>query len=78
MNTYVIAHTNLFDNSLTLEIVTANTPDEAIWKHSKLQDPCWQPEDAGDNLEEIKEYLFNCDVLASVIEVGLISVLPDG
>ena len=69
MKTFVVAYSNFFDNDLTLEIVTADTPEEAIWKHSKLQDPCWLPEDIDDEVEVIKEYLFNCDVLAAVIEI---------
>lgn len=69
MKTFVVAYTNFFDNDLTLEIVTADTPEEAIWKHSKLLDPCWKKTDAGDNVEDIKQYLFNTDVLATVIEI---------
>jgi hypothetical protein len=71
MKTFVVAHTNFFDNDLTQEIVTADTPEEAIWKHSKLLDPCWEHLDAGDNVEDIEEYLFNSDILASVIEIPI-------
>lgn len=69
MKTFVVAYMSFFDNDLTQEIVTADTPQEAIWKHSKLQDPCWDPTEAGKDVETIKEYLFGCDVLAAVIEV---------
>lgn len=71
MKTFVVAYMNFFDNDLIQEIVTADTPEEAIWKHSKLLDPCWKPSEVGDNVEDMVQYLFDCDTLASVIEISL-------
>ncbi len=70
MKTFVVAYVSLFDNDLTQEIVTADTPEEAIWKHSKFADPCWEPSEAGDKLEDIEGYLFDCDILATVTEIA--------
>jgi len=69
MKRYAVAYMNFFDNDLTMEIVTADTPQEAIWKHSKLLDPCWRQLDIGDHVEDIKEYLFDGEIAADVIEI---------
>ena len=70
MKTFVVAYMNFFDNDLTQEVVTADTPEQAFWKHSKLQDSGWESRDAGNSVEEIREYLFGCDILSAVIEIA--------
>ena len=69
MTRFAVAYMNLFDNDLTIEEVTAETPEEAIWKHTKLQDPCWEEQfkDIENDLEVIREELFSTDVLAAVL-----------
>jgi len=75
MYTFVVAYTNAYDNDLTQEIVTADTQEEAIWKHSKLADPCWDREAAGESLDDIERHMFDCDVLVSVIEIPVASAV---
>ena len=68
---YAVAYVNLFDNDLTIEIVEADTPKEAIKKHTRLADAChaeWVAE-MPEDLEEIKEVFFDGDTLVDVIEL---------
>jgi len=69
---YAVGYVNFFDNELILEVVSANSLREAILSHSKLRvedDPHtdhWL-DSAPDEIEEIKEYFFDADILVSAI-----------
>jgi hypothetical protein len=70
MGTFAVAYMSFFDNELIIEVVTAETPEEALWRHSKLQDPCWEEATAEDDLDAMKECLWNTDILVNVIEIN--------
>ncbi len=70
---YVVGHISFFDNDLILELVDAKDEHEAFWKHSKLQDACWDDcvrDTLGMNSEELQAWSFGLDMLVSVLELS--------
>ncbi len=77
MDTFIVGYMNLFDNDLILECVEADTTNEAIWKHSKLQgedwDACKPPTDTMST-ENVKQFFFDLDTVVGVIGIpGLVN-----
>lgn len=69
---YVVGYISFFDNYLILERIDAKNEHEAFWKHSKLQDDCWEiskKETKGMDSEELQAWSFDCDMLVSVLEI---------
>ena len=68
MNKYAVAYMNLFDNDLTIEFVEAPNDIEAIYKHTKMLD-IDNETDTSIDLEELKQQLFDGDILVDVKKV---------
>lgn len=72
---FAVAVANPFDNDITIEIIVADSLKQAIMAHSafnssksKADYDKWF-EEIPDELEEIKEFFFNGDVLVSATEI---------
>lgn len=73
MRRFVVGYINCSDNNLVLEEVSANSPHEAFWKHSKLQDDWWGDSvnvTKGMNSEELQDWSFDFDMSVSVLELS--------
>lgn len=66
MRTYVVAVLNFFDNEIKMEKIFANDPKEALFKHSSLTG---YRLDNQASLEDIYSDLFDCDIVAEVMEI---------
>ena len=69
MPKYVVASIDFLENEIHLEIITANTWQEAWVAHSKS---LWDKDDTtleGLSLEEAKEICFNSDCMMNHIEI---------
>jgi len=72
MRQFAVGYINFYDNELTVEIVEADTEQEARWKHSK-NDPTGWGDISGTDLmdrKEFKEWCFDCDMMVDVIEIS--------
>lgn len=67
MRRFAVGYFSAFDGELTVEIVEADSIQEAIGKHPRIKSEDWNqlPED----LEEIKDYFFNADAGIDVVEI---------
>lgn len=63
MKTYVVGVVNLFDNNLLLEKIDAMSEIEALLKHSSLVGF------EASSTDDIYQELFDCDIVAGVIEI---------
>lgn len=73
MSRFVVGYVNSFDNELILEEVSANSPHEAFWGHSKMQSDDWNEmkEATKDmNSEQLQAWSFDFDMLVSVLELS--------
>ena len=73
MKRYVVGYLNCFDNNLVLEEISADSPHDALWKHSKLQDDNWGDcvnDTKGMDSEELQDWGFDFDMSVSVLEVS--------
>ncbi len=73
MKNYVVGYINFFDNELILEEISASSPSEAFWKHSKLQYDGWdenQESTKGMDAEELQAWSFDFDMVVSVLELS--------
>lgn len=66
---YAVGYCDTFDNDLKLEIIEATDEREALKKHSKFAVTTELSLDEFPDMESIYEFLFNCDVIASVLEI---------
>ncbi len=72
---FAVAHASTFDNDITIEIIVADSLKQAIMAHSAFSIPESKPdydkwfEEMPDELEEIKEFFFNGDILVSAMEI---------
>ncbi len=73
MKKYAVGHISFFDHILKVEIVEANTPKEALLKHSDFDTDDidfkeWLNELPND-MDEIKSMFYNVDATVDVIEI---------
>ncbi len=69
---YVVGYINFFDNELILEEVSANSPHEAFWAHSKLRSDDWDANKEatkGMDSEELQDWGWDSDMSVSVLEL---------
>lgn len=75
MSRFAVAHSCCFENDLTIEIIWADNLKAAILKHSAFNKPKSVPdydkwfEDMPDNLEEIKDFFFDGDILVDAVKI---------
>jgi hypothetical protein len=71
MKRFVVAYVDFFDHHMTLEVVEAETEQDARWMHSKTKSG-WEPnreETDAMNHDDFQGWCFNSDFLVSVVEV---------
>lgn len=61
---YVVGYLDFFDNEMLLEQIQADSPEDAVAKHSKLSKSFLPAK-----LEEMQEHLFNSDTVIDVLEI---------
>lgn len=72
---FAIAHASTFDNDITIEIIVAASLKQAIMAHSAFNKPDSGPdydkwfEGMPNELEDIKEFFLNGDVLVGATEI---------
>lgn len=72
---FAIAHADCMDNDIIIEIIVADSLKQAIMAHSAFNKPESKPdydkwlEEMPDELEDIKEFFFNGDVLVGATEI---------
>lgn len=70
---FAVAHANLFDNELKVEILEGSNWRDALLRHSvfvsMLADCPEYLDDIPKDLEEAKDYFFNGDALIDVIPI---------
>ena len=69
MSKYAVGYLNYFNNDMSIEIIEANNWKEALFMHSELEGDKDRQEDCGDTLEDVKHYLFDCDIAVDVIKI---------
>lgn len=72
MKRYVVGYLNCFDNDMILEVVEADSPSEAFWKHSKLKSDDWGPNQEitkGMSSKELQDWAFDFDMSVAVLEL---------
>lgn len=66
MKKFVVGYLNFFDNDLLMEVVSASSYEEAIMNCSYVREFDF-PKDS--TFEDMKDILFNCDIVISAIEI---------
>lgn len=72
MKRYVVGYLNYFDNNMILEVVEADSPSDALWKHSKLKSDDWGPNQEitqGMSPKELQDWAFEFDTSVAVLEL---------
>lgn len=75
MRKFIVAHANLFDNELHIEIIEEATEALAIYnskvmeKWVDIDKATWLEEYKNEELEELKEYFFDVDIILNVLEL---------
>lgn len=68
MKRFAVGHYDLMDNVLSIEIVSAETWQEAVHKHSKFKDFDFDEAET-DELDSWQELAFNCDTGLDCVEI---------
>jgi hypothetical protein len=77
LSLYAVAHADLFENDIKIELLQGNTPKEAIRQHSRFK-TCNVDDQAEidkwlnivpETEEEIKQFFFDVDILVGYLLV---------
>ena len=75
MTQFAVGFADFFDNDLVVEVVEADDVHAAILGHSKFKDSKYKEDDAKwladmpKDIDELKEFFFNADILFGAIKI---------